>query len=124
MDDAIIQEISWDTDTRKIEVSHMINLESLTNAEWQGSTKHRPGELIFNQICDECDVEREKFQLVTLFTYRKFSDNNFPNEHAVKFPESGENYPLSELNHLVVVKMEEDQVGGSISKTFSQALEE
>ncbi|MFO7613529.1 MAG: hypothetical protein R6W71_02715 [Bacteroidales bacterium] len=123
LDNSIVQEIFWDTNTRRIEVTHMINLEPENNVEWTSLTQIRSGEDGFNQIFDDYGLDGSTFKAISLFKYRKFDDKSFKFKHAVKFPENGDYYPLSELNHLVVVEMFVDPGGGTTSKTHGQALD-
>jgi hypothetical protein len=118
----VIQELHWDTTTRKLEVVHEINLDPLKNVRWRLMVQYAPGNVAYNQKCIDNHLNPRDNVVITEFEYEEYEDLNCRYAHAVKFPESGDYYPLSQLAHLVNVRLYKTGVGGEVSTTSGEAL--
>jgi len=121
-DQDVIQELHWDTSTDKIEVVHEINLDALKNARWRLVVQYAPGNLRYNTKCTEYKLDPEDGVIITEYEYDEYDDPTCRYVHAEKFPESGEYYPLSQLPHLVSVKLNRTGGSGKVSTTSGEAL--
>lgn len=121
-DSNVIQELHWDTLSKKIEVVHMMNLNAKFNARWVSMTQYAPGSPNYDVICRKYTLDPRKGIYITEFVYQEYEDLSYRDPHAVKFPESGEYYPLSELTHLVNVQLNKTGGSGGTSATSGEAL--
>ncbi len=122
-DENVIQELHWDTISKKIEVVHFINLEEQRNAEWVEVRDYSAASLKEYQAkCAEYGLNPAANMVITEFVYNEVADNHFPEAHALKFPENGDYYPLSNLPHIIAVRLNQYQGGGVASKTTGEAL--
>jgi hypothetical protein len=121
-DSTVIQELHWDTLTKKIEVVHMMNLSAKVNARWVSMTPYPPGSLNYDTMCKKYSLDPRKGIYITEFIYQEYEDLSYRDPHAVKFPESGEYYPLSELTHMVSVQLNRTGGTGTTSATSGEAL--
>jgi hypothetical protein len=120
-DDNVIQELHWDTATQKIEVVHEINLEDpLRDVRWTSIKPYYPGENDYIRLQNEFGLGDP--DVITEYIYTEIYSDEYDEPHAVKFPESGDYYPLSQLRHVVVVRMNEYGGGGGDTKTSGEAL--
>jgi hypothetical protein len=121
-DSKVIQELNWDTSTRKLEVVHEINLDAMKNARWRLMVQYAPGNALYNQKCGDYHLNPRDNVVITEFEYDEFDDPGCRYPHAIKFPESGDYYPLSQLAHLVNVKLNKTGGTGQVSTTSGEAL--
>jgi hypothetical protein len=122
LDKAIIQYLFWDTVTRKIEVIHYINVEVNRNARLRQITQYLYDlkDQDYLDKCHEYNVDVKDKATVTEFIYDEFEETrNYP--LALKFPVSGNYYPLAGLPHVVAVKLNKT-TQGEVSKTSGEAL--
>jgi hypothetical protein len=121
-DNALIQQLFWDTSTKKIEVVHEINLEPGKGARWSRKTTYlpAPGDPIYDGKCKAYNINPKDKKYITEYEYDEYPDNrDYP--IAVKFPVNGSYYPLSELPHVVVAIYNRTSTG-QVSKTSGEAL--
>jgi|WetSurMetagenome_2_1015567.scaffolds.fasta_scaffold145569_2 hypothetical protein len=121
-DQDVIQELHWDTTTRKLEVVHEINLDASKNARWRLIHQYAPGNVGYAEKCKDYSLNSRDGVIITEFEYDEYDDANSRYAHAVKFPESGDYYPLSQLPHLVTVKLNRVGGSGTVSTTSGEAL--
>jgi hypothetical protein len=122
LDKAIIQYLFWDTATRKIEVIHYINLEPDLNARLRKIIQYLfdPKDPVYLNKCKEYNVDSKNNATITEFIYDEFEETrNYP--LALKFPVSGNYYPLAGLPHVVAVILNKS-AKGQTSKTSGEAL--
>lgn len=104
----VIQELHWDDVSEKIEVVHEINLNRGKNAMWNSVRTYKPGDQDYDDkvIRYVEESRRPGFDYpITEYIYDEYNDPNELFDHAEKFPENGEYYPLSTIEHLVGVIM-------------------
>ena len=120
-DSNVIQELHWDTISKKIEVVHMMNLEAGINARWKILLQEMPGSVNYDRLCRTYGITPPKNAIVTVFEYDEFDDPAFSTPHAEKFPVSGDYYSFSGLPHLVYAKLNK-KAAGETSVTSGQAI--
>lgn len=121
-DSAVIQELNWDTTTSKLEVVHEINLDVRKNARWRLMNQYAPGNVAYDSKCKTYGLDPRDGVTITEFEYDEFIDSTITYPHAMKFPESGDYYPLSRLPHMVSVKLNKTGGTGEVSSTSGEAL--
>jgi hypothetical protein len=99
----------------------MMNLDAEINARWVSITQYAPGSAGYDKAHELHGLPDKSRPHITEFVYQEFEDTSFARPHAVKFPEAGEYYPLSELDHYVHVDLKKE-TSGQTSTTSGQAL--
>jgi hypothetical protein len=128
--DNVRQELFWDPRTKKIEVTHMINLPEYVDARWIDIYTYSPDDKEYYEqlklyVREEEETDRavmDKKGFITVFNYKEVP-GMVPTPHAQKFPDSGSYYPLSGLPHMVVVNLAKSTpTGGETSTAKGVAL--
>jgi len=105
----------WDHDTKKIEVYHNINIEA--GDVYRESIKTlKKGEQGYDDLAKMYKVQ--KGQTITIFKYiHSLNGPAYP--RSLLFPENGGYYPLEDLPHVIIARMEPT---GDASTTQGVAL--
>lgn len=98
----VYQHRFWDKDTQKIEVYHQINIES-GNVYRESIKTFKKGDPEYDEMAKL--YKAQKGQTITVYQYiHDLSGPAYP--HSLLFPENGGFYPLKELPHVIVARMD------------------
>jgi hypothetical protein len=115
----VTQYLFWNTEIKRIEVSHSINLDPSEDVFRKSIKEYKPGDTGYTDLEKKYNPKTEGVK-ITVFTYQ-LKGEGMEEMHNEVFPENGPYYLLEGLSHLVVVELLNEQ-GGETSSASGEAL--